>query len=87
MCRGLPARVIRVDGESGWIEQAASPGEPARTLRISLLGVDDVKPGDYVFHHAGLALARIEPEEAALILAAWEELDALVEAESTPLRT
>jgi hydrogenase maturation factor len=38
-----------------------------------------VAAGDYVYHHAGLALARVDPEEAALVLAAWDELAALLE--------
>jgi hydrogenase maturation factor len=71
--------VTRVEGETAWIEQPASPGEPARTSRVSLPGMVGVAAGDYVYHHAGLALARVDPEEAALVLAAWDELAALLE--------
>ena len=49
---------------------------------VSLLAVDGVGVGDYVFHHAGLALARVEPDEAREILEALGELDALWEAEA-----
>ena len=79
MCRALPARVTRVEGDTAWIELPASAGEPARTLRVSLLGVGGVVAGDYVYHHAGVALARIDPEEAVLVLAALDELAALLE--------
>ena len=79
MCQALPARVTRVEGDTAWIEHPARAGEPSRTSRVSLLGVSGVIAGDYVYHHAGLALARIDPEEAALLLAALDELAALLE--------
>ncbi|HET9014609.1 MAG TPA: HypC/HybG/HupF family hydrogenase formation chaperone [Thermomicrobiaceae bacterium] len=68
MCRAVPARVLRVDGDVAWIE------DEGRESPVSLLGVEGIVPGDYVFHHAGLALARVDPEEAAAILAAYAEL-------------
>jgi hydrogenase maturation factor len=71
--------VTRVEGATAWIEQPAAAGEPACTSRVSLLGVGGIVAGDYIYHHAGLALARIDPEEAALVLAALDELAALLE--------
>jgi hydrogenase maturation factor len=41
--------------------------------------VQGVVAGDYVYHHAGLALARIDPDEAVLMLATLDELAALLE--------
>lgn len=70
MCRAIPARVLRVEGNVAWID---SDGEQP----VSLLGVEDVASGDYVFHHAGLALARLAPDEADEILAAYAELEML----------
>jgi hydrogenase expression/formation protein HypC len=75
MCRAVPTQITRIDGDVGWVEQDGA--EQA----ISLLGVDDVAVGDYVFHHAGLALGKIEPDEAQAILAALDELEALYLAE------
>lgn len=71
MCRAVPARVLRIDQDVAWIE------DEGRESPVSLLGVEDVSTGDYVFHHAGLALARVEPDEAAAILAAYDELESL----------
>ena len=71
MCRAVPARVLRVDQDVAWVEDGD------RESPVSLLGVEAVSAGDYVFHHAGLALARVEPEEAAAILAAYAELESL----------
>jgi hydrogenase assembly chaperone HypC/HupF len=71
MCQALPARVLRVQGELAWVEGSDAP--------LSLLAVENVAPGDYVFYHAGLALGRVEPDEAELILDAMRELEALYE--------
>ncbi|HUY98960.1 MAG TPA: HypC/HybG/HupF family hydrogenase formation chaperone [Thermomicrobiaceae bacterium] len=71
MCRAVPARVLRIEQNIAWIEAEG------RESPVSLLGIDGVSMGDYVFHHAGLALARVEPEEAAAILAAYDELESL----------
>ncbi len=71
MCQALPARVVRVQGELAWVDDSDTP--------VSLLGVDGVAEGDYVFYHAGLALGRVEPEEAELIRQAFDELAALYE--------
>lgn len=77
MCQVMPARVTKLDGNIAWI---IDDGEERA---ISLLGVDGITVGDYVFHHAGLVLQRIEPEEATAILAAFAELSALLLAMDT----
>ncbi len=71
MCRAVPGRVLRIEQDVAWVE-----GE-GRVSPVSLLGVEGVSPGDYVLHYAGLALARVEPDEARTILAAYAELDGL----------
>ena len=73
MCQALPARVVRIDGSRAWVEGSGAC--------VSLLGVDGIAVGDYILHHAGLALSRVEPEEAKAIAEAFRELDALYEEE------
>jgi hydrogenase expression/formation protein HypC len=43
-----------------------------RLVRTKLVG--PVSPGEYVIVHAGYAIEKIDPEEAAERLALWEEL-------------
>ncbi|GEM_PF-2740590 len=69
MCRGAPARIVRIEGETAWLEDRTEP--------VSLLGIPDAAVGQYVFYHAGLALSRVEADEALAIQAALAELDAL----------
>ncbi|MBI3967735.1 MAG: HypC/HybG/HupF family hydrogenase formation chaperone [Chloroflexi bacterium] len=71
MCLAAPVLVTRIENDTAWVRQGGA--EQA----ISIVGVDGITVGDYVLHHAGLALARLEPEEAAAILAALELMDSL----------
>ncbi len=72
MCQAVPARVVRIEPDVAWIDQA---GEE---IPVSLLGVGEVAVGDYVYHHAGLALERLDPATAEEILSVLDELDAIL---------
>ena len=59
MCLAIPAKVISVEGKTAIVtiedvEYAAS-----------LLLLDDVKPGDFIMLHAGFAIEKVDPLEAA----------------------
>lgn len=81
MCQALPAYVVRIDGDLAWVREPDAASDE-RLTAISLLGVSDVHEGDYVLHHAGLALTRVEPEEARAILDVWRELGDLLATEA-----
>jgi hydrogenase expression/formation protein HypC len=59
MCLAIPAKVISVEETS------------ARVLiedveyTASLLLIDNVKPGDFIMLHAGFAIEKIDPADAA----------------------
>jgi len=76
MCQSLPARVVRIDGDRAWLEGASA--------NVALFGVENVAVGDYIVHHAGIALARVEPEEAMAILSVFRELDLVYQEEDGP---
>jgi hydrogenase assembly chaperone HypC/HupF len=76
MCRAVPAHVIRVNSDVAWVV------DDATEIPVSIIGLLDIQPGDYVYHHAGLALRRVDAEEAEAILAAYAELDALLSDDS-----
>lgn len=50
---------------------------------VSMACVPDAETGDYVLVHAGIAISRIDPDEAAKMLQTLEELD-LSELEDAP---
>lgn len=69
MCLGIPAKIIRVDGDTGL---ASIQGA---TLEVGLQLLDEVQPGDYVLIHTGYALEKISQEEAQKTLALLEEIN------------
>lgn len=73
MCLGVPGKVVR------WIERA----EPFALAEVEFAGVcrevgmdclTDAEVGDYVIVHAGVAISRIDPEEAERTLAMLAQL-------------
>jgi len=68
MCLAIPAKVISVDGKSAkvTIEDVE--------YTASLLLLDDVKPGDYIMLHAGFAIEKVDPDEAAETLRLLNEI-------------
>ena len=59
MCLAIPAKVISVEGSSALVTI-----EDVQ-YTASLLLLEDVKPGDFVMLHAGFAIEKVDPEEAA----------------------
>ena len=59
MCLAIPAKVIRVEGASALVSIEDVE------YQASLLLLDDVHPGDFVMLHAGFAIEKVDPQEAA----------------------
>ncbi len=66
MCLGIPGRVVRVEDSIALVDF----GGIVREVDVSLV---DVKPGDYVVVHAGIAISELRPEEAEEVLRTWRE--------------
>jgi len=58
MCLAIPMRVISITGPLGQVEE----GGVRRDVRVDL--VEGVAVGDYVIVHAGIAIERLDAEEA-----------------------
>jgi hydrogenase expression/formation protein HypC len=59
MCLAIPAKVISVEGSTARV----SIEDVEYTA--SLLLLSDVNPGDFIMLHAGFAIEKVDPEEAA----------------------
>ena len=68
MCLAIPAKVVRIAGSSADVEVEGT----TTTADISVL--PDVKVGDYVMVHAGLAIQKYDEQEALENLALIREL-------------
>ena len=74
MCLAVPGKVVE------WIERDPLFGTALVEFggvrrRVSLACVPEAEPGDYVLVHAGVAIARIDADEARRTLAAFEDLE------------
>ena len=58
MCLGIPAKIIKIDGDY------ADANINGATIRIGLQLLEDVKKGDYVLVHNGYALEKLSEKEA-----------------------
>ncbi len=73
MCLGIPVKVLEADGQTAVVEVGGARRE------ISLLLLDDVRPGDWVILHAGFAIQKMDEEEAEKTLALLRELPSAAE--------
>ena len=68
MCLGVPGLVIELQEPVG--ELPAALVEFAGVRRpVCIACVPEVRPGDYVIVHAGIAISQVDAEEAARVLA------------------
>jgi len=69
MCLAIPAKVVSVEGSSALvvIEDVE--------YNASLLLLEDVSPGDFVLLHAGFAIEKVDPDEAAEMMRLLLEIE------------
>jgi hydrogenase expression/formation protein HypC len=68
MCLGVPAKVIRTDGEWAWVDVNRVH------LKINTALVEGVKPGDYVIVHAGFAIQKLTKEDGESTLELFRQI-------------
>ena len=72
MCLAIPMKITKIDG----LTATGEAGGLLQDIRIDFL--EDVKSGDYVMVHAGLAIQKMTEQEALENLELLEEIrDAL----------
>lgn len=82
MCLGVPGRILeRWEDDGALLARGDFAGEQ-RTIRLNYL--PDLAVGDWVITHAGFALTRLSPEDAAETLRTMRAVGLLEEPVSTP---
>jgi hydrogenase expression/formation protein HypC len=71
MCLGIPAKIIKIDGEY------ADANINGATIRIGLQLLEDIEQGDYVLVHTGYALEKLSEKEALETLETIRQLEEL----------
>ena len=69
MCLGIPMRIIKIIDKKHAIAEALGAQR-----KINIMTVPDVKEGQYVMVHAGMAISIVNDKEAEEALSLWEEL-------------
>lgn len=77
MCVGVPAQVIRIDGYAAIVDVMGMQ------MKVGILFVPEVKPGEYVIVHAGQAMSILDQQAAEESLTEWRRLMDARQAEST----
>ncbi len=68
MCLGLPAKVVKIDGNSAEVEMMGVIN------KISVELLENVKVGDFVLVHAGCAIQIVDQDEAARTIDIFNEI-------------
>ncbi|MBE8539983.1 HypC/HybG/HupF family hydrogenase formation chaperone [Geoglobus acetivorans] len=68
MCLAIPAEVVEVEWPYATVDMKGAK----RKVRVDLL--DDVKVGDYVLIHVGLAIQKVSKEEVEEIDRLWQKI-------------
>jgi len=73
MCLAIPGKVVEwFEREPPFAAAAVEFGGVRR--KVSMDCVPEAATGDYVLVHAGVAISRIDPEEAAKVFALLDEI-------------
>lgn len=69
MCLAIPAKVVSIEGSIALvvIEDVE--------YNASLLLLEDISPGDFVLLHAGFAIEKVDPDEAAETMRLLREIE------------
>ena len=71
MCLAIPAQIIEINDTRAKVELAGN----VRDADVSL--IDEPAVGDWVLIHAGFAIEKLAPEEAAESLKLFAQMDGL----------
>jgi len=72
MCLAIPCKIEKVDG----LDAIGVVAGVRRSVRLDLL--EDVRPGDVVLVHSGLAIQKLSDEDAAETIRTIAELGELI---------
>ena len=78
MCLAIPGEILRIEGDDVLLRKSqVSFGGVIK--EVSLACLPEAKVGEYVLVHAGIAISKIDEDEAEKVFQALEDLGALEE--------
>ena len=80
MCLGIPGQVTELMSEHEHLARVDVSGV-GRVINIGLLEDEGLRPGDWVLIHVGIAMSKIDEEEAQLAMASLRMMGAAYDEE------
>jgi hydrogenase expression/formation protein HypC len=77
MCLAIPGKIITIDDSDPSLKMAKVDFSGIRTDICIQYLADEVKEGDYILAHVGMALSKIDEQEAMETLEALRQLEDL----------
>ena len=77
MCLAVPGQVVEIQGED--LDRTGRISFGGVVRQVSLACVPEVKLGEYVLVHAGMAIGTLDAEEADRVFRYLEELEGVEE--------
>ncbi|MCB1307321.1 MAG: HypC/HybG/HupF family hydrogenase formation chaperone [Leptospiraceae bacterium] len=80
MCLAVPGRVESIQNIADLAGEASPLGLEGRvdfggvTRQVNLSCVPEIRVGEFVMVHAGIAIARVDPAEAERAIRQWREI-------------
>ena len=78
MCLAIPGKILTIAGEDP-LERTGRVGFGGIIKNVSLACVPDAIPGDYVIVHVGIAISKLDEDEANRVFDYLREIDGLEE--------
>ena len=69
MCLGIPMKIVKIIDDKHALAEALGVQR-----EINIMAVPEVKEGQYVMVHAGMAISVVRQEDAEEALQIWQEL-------------
>jgi hydrogenase expression/formation protein HypC len=87
VCLAIPGQIVEITDEANRLASVDVVGV-RRMVNVGLLDVegDAVRPGDWVLIHVGVALSKVDEEEAAATLRLLDQMGAEYEQELEELK-
>lgn len=77
MCLAIPGKIIEIEPSDDEIFRSGKVSFDGIHRNVNLSMVPEARVGDYVLVHVGVALQRIDEEEAKITLAYLKEIEEL----------
>jgi hydrogenase expression/formation protein HypC len=80
MCLAVPGKILSIDNSVSELKMAKTDfGGVVKSICVQWL---DVRPGDYILAHAGMAIAKVDEGEAEQTLADFETISRSLDTDS-----